>query len=102
MPVQNDVLNQSFFAPPTSPLPPKKEVYNGEHAFYELYRERQLLSHKLGCGRFQLFAIREFKTHLESHLVLLSRGMEKMLLISSICLQKGNPTNFYLILNFQG
>jgi len=28
--------------------------------------------------------------------------MEKMLLISSICLQKGNTAIFYLILNFQG
>lgn len=35
-------------------------------AFYELYRERQLLSHKLGCGHFQLFAVNAFKTHLEN------------------------------------
>lgn len=53
---------------------PLKEVYNGEPAFYELYRERQLLSCGLGCGHFQLFATSAFKTHLESHLVLLSDG----------------------------
>lgn len=73
MPMQNNVVNQSFFALPTPPSRPQ-EVYNGEPAFYEFYRERQLLSHKPGCGHFQLFAISAFKTHLESHLVLLSEG----------------------------
>lgn len=52
-------------------LPPPKEVYNREPA---CFGERQLLSHKLGCGHFQLFAISAFKTHLDSHLVLLSGG----------------------------
>lgn len=69
MPMQNNVVNQSFFCSPH--LPPPKEVYNGEPA---CFGERQFQSLKLGCGHFQLFVVSVLKTHLDSHLVLLSEG----------------------------
>lgn len=98
MPMQNNVVNQSFFCSPH--LPPPKEVYNGEPA---CFGERQFQSLKLGCGHFQLFVVSVFKTHLnQKSFGSPFRGMEKFLLISSICLHKGNPANSYLILNFQG
>lgn len=71
MPMQKNVVNQSHFAPHAS-TPPQKKFIMEKPAFYKLYRERQLLSHKLDCGHFQLFAVSAFKTHLESHLLLLS------------------------------
>lgn len=97
-------MNQSFFVAliQRSLLPPQKKHIMENHIFSELYREMLLLFLKLGCSHFQLFAVSAFKTHLESCLVLFSKGWKKVLLISSICLQKGNTANFCLILNFQG
>lgn len=104
--MQNNVVNQSccFFLPPSKKFVfPPEEVYNGEPTFSELYRERLLVSLKLGCRHCQSFAISTKKKDWFGELLDSPfRGMEELFLISSICLQKGNPANSYLILNFQG
>lgn len=57
---------------------PKEEAYNGEPGFFsELYREMLLLFLELGCSYFHQFAVSAFKTHLESCLVLFSKGWKK-------------------------
>lgn len=57
-------------------FPQKKHIMEN-HFFPKLYREMLLLFLKLGCSHFQLFAVSAFKTHLESCLVLFSKGWKK-------------------------
>lgn len=67
IPMQNDVVNQSccFFLPPSKKFVfTPEEVYNGEPTFSELYRERLLVSLKLGCRHCQSFAISTKKKRL--------------------------------------
>lgn len=74
-----------------------------EKLFFLSFREVLFLSRELVCGS-QLRAVRIFKPPLESCLIRICiiLKMERLILISSMHLQKGNSANSPLIISLQG